>query len=144
MLPVVDAVSAASPPTYTSILALDSQIRDFDVPIPLRMMDQDGDAPHPLALHQAMIACNREVGKYYSSQSLSSPPDPHTGWIRNPLTKKETLTYMFLSSLPFFLPFCSAPTVAPKLLHASTQRVRRLYIQTQICSFRSRDFYELV
>ena len=102
---MVDAVSAASPPTYTSILALDSQIRDFDVPIPLRMMDQDGDAPHPLALHQAMIACNREVGKYCSSQSLSYPRDPHTGWIRNPLTKKETLTYMFLSSLPFFLPF---------------------------------------
>ena len=61
---MVDAVSAASPPTYTSILALDSQIRDFDVPIPLRMMDQDGDAPHPLALHQAMIACNREVGEF--------------------------------------------------------------------------------
>ncbi|KAK7690028.1 hypothetical protein QCA50_006672 [Cerrena zonata] len=76
MLPVVDVVSAARAPSYISILALDSRIRDFDVPSSLRMMDQDDDSAHPLALHQAMIACHREVAllqlhRNYFTQALN-------------------------------------------------------------------------
>lgn len=66
MLPVVDVVSAPQAPGYASVLALDSRIRDFDVPMELRMIDDTSS--HPLALHQAMIACTREVGKSRGSQ----------------------------------------------------------------------------
>ncbi|CAL1713138.1 unnamed protein product [Somion occarium] len=62
MLPVADAVAVIQAPEYTEILGLDGRIRDFDVPNALRMMDQDDMVPpHPRALQQALIACNREI-----------------------------------------------------------------------------------
>ncbi|KAH8104572.1 fungal-specific transcription factor domain-containing protein [Cristinia sonorae] len=62
MLPVSDIVASPVEPIYADILEVDSQIRDFDVPIALRMIDQDGIAPsHLRALQQATIACTREI-----------------------------------------------------------------------------------
>lgn len=92
MLPVVEAVSVAKAPSYANVLALDSRIRDFDVPSSLRMMDQDDDSPHPLALHQAMIACNREVGKSCTSQFSSSIASPRFSTPGPPTLTPITIT----------------------------------------------------
>ncbi|THH30715.1 hypothetical protein EUX98_g3450, partial [Antrodiella citrinella] len=62
ILPVTEIVASPVEPPYPDILAMDSKIRDFDVPNTFRMIDHDGMAPaHPKSLQQAMIACTREI-----------------------------------------------------------------------------------
>lgn len=71
MFPVADIVASPTEPSYPDILAMDSKIRDFEVPNVLQMIDHDGVAPaHPKALQQAMVACTREIGMYYTGNSL--------------------------------------------------------------------------
>lgn len=70
MIPVLDAVTATQPTSYSDILGLDSRIRNFDVPPILQMVDNDGVSASE-AMQQAMAACTREIGEMISLLCLS-------------------------------------------------------------------------
>ncbi|OCH85576.1 hypothetical protein OBBRIDRAFT_891076 [Obba rivulosa] len=77
MEPVLETVISTQLPNYSDVLGLDGKIRDFEVPLHLRMIDNDGLAPkHPLGMQQGMVLCSRETAilhlhRNYFSQALS-------------------------------------------------------------------------
>ncbi|EMD39931.1 hypothetical protein CERSUDRAFT_112176 [Gelatoporia subvermispora B] len=77
MAPVLESVICTQPPSYSDVLGLDGKIRDFEVPLHLRMIDNDGLAPkHPLGMQQGMVLCSRETAilhlhRNYFTQALS-------------------------------------------------------------------------
>ncbi|KZT12061.1 uncharacterized protein LAESUDRAFT_720038 [Laetiporus sulphureus 93-53] len=74
--PVLELIIAPQPPPYADVLALDTKIRDLEIPPALHMVDTDAGAPqHPVGLQQALTLCTREIAilnlhRSYLTQAL--------------------------------------------------------------------------
>ena len=64
LLPVLDLVVKPKQPDYLDILKRDAAIRDFELPPPLRIVDNDGvPPPHPIGMQQVWSAFTTELGQ---------------------------------------------------------------------------------
>ena len=68
-LPVVDITLSVQPTPYDDVLKLDRDIRNFDVPLALQMVDDVDHQPplRPLGMQQALIASSRLCSTYPNS-----------------------------------------------------------------------------
>lgn len=66
---MVDVTLSVQPTSYDDILKLDRDIRNFDVPLALQMVDDVDHQPplRPLGMQQALIATSRLCSTYLSS-----------------------------------------------------------------------------
>ena len=62
LTPILEAMTAVTPPDYAQILSLDSKVRDFDTPRLLHANEDKMVAPRFLNMQRALFTMGRNLG----------------------------------------------------------------------------------